>query len=89
MGVFRLVRVFKRRMGIPPHQYVVKKRVERAISLIRESDQTIVDIALCCGFSSQSHLVTAFRRTTGRTPGAYRAQVGVTLASRRYSRSWH
>ena len=80
VGVFQFAHAFKRRMGMPPHQYVLMKRVERAISLMREPEESIVDIALRCGFSSQSHLATVFRRFTGRTPGNYRASIGVREA---------
>ena len=75
VGVFHFAHVFKRRMGVPPHQYVLRKRVERAMSLMRNAEERIVDIALRCGFSSQSHLATAFRRIVGTTPGAYRARI--------------
>src|SRR5262249_43966655 len=76
VGVFQFAHAFKRRMGVPPHQYVLRKRVERAISLMRDPEESIVDIALRCGFSSQSHLATVFRRVTGTTPAAYRARTG-------------
>lgn len=76
VSVFQFAHAFKRRMGMPPHQYVLRQRVERAISLMRDPEESMVDIALHCGFSSQSHLATAFRRITGTTPGAYRARIG-------------
>jgi AraC family transcriptional regulator len=80
VGVFQFAHAFKRRMGMPPHQYVLRKRVERAISLMRNLEEGIADIALRCGFSSQSHLASAFRRVTGTTPGAYRARFGTRAA---------
>jgi len=83
VGVFHFAHVFKRRVGMPPHQYVLRKRVERAMSLMRNPEASIVDIALLCGFSSQSHLATAFRRITGTTPGAYRARIRTGAGPRR------
>jgi AraC family transcriptional regulator len=77
IGVFQFAHAFKRRVGMAPHQYVLRKRVEHAIFLMRDPQASIADIALRCGFSSQSHLATAFRRVTGTTPGAYRAELGI------------
>ena len=76
VSVFHFAHAFRRRMGMPPHQYVLRKRIELAISLMRNPEESIVDIALRCGFSSQSHLATVFRRITGTTPAAYRARIG-------------
>ena len=76
VGVFQFAHAFKRRIGMPPHQYLLRKRVKRAIALKRDPEKSIAEIALSCGFSSQSHLASAFRRVTGTTPGAWRAGIG-------------
>lgn len=55
-------------MGISPHQYVIKQRVERAKVMLKKTDFAIADIALQVGFSSQSHLTQQFKRITGMTP---------------------
>jgi AraC family transcriptional regulator len=67
-----LAPAFKARFGVPLHQYVIAQRVERARTLLRDSDRPIAAVAIECGFSSQSHLTTAFRRAVGTTPAAYR-----------------
>lgn len=59
---------FKDSLGLTPHQYLLKTRLDRAARLLRESDQTLVRIAEECGFSSQSALTTAMRRYLGLTP---------------------
>jgi AraC family transcriptional regulator len=64
-------RRFKCSTGVPPHQYLIQKRVERAKRLLRGS-LPIVEVALDCGFSHQEHLTNVFRRFTGQTPAAYR-----------------
>lgn len=64
--------LFKRHKGIPPHQYVVQQRVEKAKSLLWKTDSTIVSIALEVGFCSQSHLTRYFKRLTGVTPKQFR-----------------
>jgi AraC-like DNA-binding protein len=60
--------LFKRAMGISPHQYVIQQRVERAKLMLSKTDLAIADIALQVGFSSQSHLTQQFKRLTGMTP---------------------
>lgn len=60
--------LFKRAMGISPHQYVIQQRVERAKVMLSKTDLAIADIALQVGFSSQSHLTQQFKRFTGMTP---------------------
>lgn len=72
MNLFAFVRHFKQRTGLPPHQYVLRRRIERARSLLADTDLSIVEIALRCGFGDQSSFTTAFRRRTRLTPGGYR-----------------
>ena len=60
--------LFKRAMGISPHQYVIQQRVERAKLLLSKTDLAIAEIALQVGFSNQSHLTRHFKSLTGVTP---------------------
>src|SRR5690606_41574835 len=60
--------------GLPPHRYVTERRLARAAELLRDPNgPPIADVAARVGFSSQSHLTTAFGRQYGLTPAAYRA----------------
>ena len=63
---------FKQAMGVAPHQYVIQQRIERAKRLLKERSLTISEIALECGFASQSHLNKVFRKYVGTTPRNYR-----------------
>ena len=72
MNVFALVRHFKQATGLPPHQYVLRRRIERARSLLADTGVSLVEVALRCGFGDQSSFSTAFRRWTRLTPGGYR-----------------
>ncbi|QYO68574.1 AraC family transcriptional regulator [Leptolyngbya sp. 7M] len=63
---------FKQSIGFTPHQYLLQQRIERAKQLLKHSDQSILEIALLCGFSSHSHLSQQFRKLTGMTPNDYR-----------------
>ncbi|WP_156295525.1 helix-turn-helix domain-containing protein [Methylobacterium aquaticum] len=65
-------RVFREAYGASPHQYILAKRVERAKALLLATDLPIAEIALETGFSSQSHLTTAFGRFTGVPPAEFR-----------------
>jgi AraC family transcriptional regulator len=70
----QFVRQFKRLTGLSSHQYVLRRRVDRAAALLKSGELCLKGLALEVGFSSQSHLTEAFRRVYGTTPGAYRDQ---------------
>lgn len=72
MSQFHFSRMFKQSMGISPHQYLLQQRVEQAKQLLKRSKLTIAEIALQCGFNSQSHLSKHFRDAIGMTPSDYR-----------------
>ncbi|MBO3276505.1 AraC family transcriptional regulator [Pseudomonas schmalbachii] len=63
---------FKDSVGLTPHQYLLKLRLDSAARLLRESDLPLVRVAGECGFSSQSALTTAMRRYLGLTPKSLR-----------------
>lgn len=65
-------RAFKTAFGMPPHQYVTRRRLARAIELIGSTPRSLTDIAAACGFYDQSHMCHVFRRTFGRSPGHFR-----------------
>jgi AraC-like DNA-binding protein len=65
-------RAFRQSLGIPPHRYVMTRRVAIAARLIQQTDRSLTEIALEVGFSDQSHLTRIFTRMKGETPGLYR-----------------
>jgi AraC family transcriptional regulator len=68
------LRVFRATIGMPPHRYVLKRRIERARHLLKHTEINIAEIACTCGFSSQAHLTLAFKKECGVTPAEYRRQ---------------
>lgn len=66
---------FRQATGYSPHTFLTRRRIERAQHLLRHSPQmTMLDIALDCGFASQSHFSDVFGRFVGETPGLWRAK---------------
>jgi AraC family transcriptional regulator len=60
--------LFRKSVGVPPHQYLIRRRVERAAMQLRAGDMSIGQIALENGFCHQSHLALHTRRVLGATP---------------------
>jgi AraC-like DNA-binding protein len=67
-----LARLFKSSFGLPPHQYVMRRRIERAKGLLSQRGSSVAEIAHACGFASQSHFAAAFKAKEGITPAAHR-----------------
>jgi AraC family transcriptional regulator len=65
-------RSFRGTFGHSPHAFVVRRRVELAVKHMLQSDTSLSDIALACGFADQAHLCKHFRALTGETPAAWR-----------------
>jgi AraC family transcriptional regulator len=72
LSAYHFARQFKAATGVPPHQYVLTRRVERAQQLLRKTDLPLVDIAASAGFSDQSKLSAHFKRVVGLTPRQFR-----------------
>lgn len=71
MSAFHFQRSFRASHGVSPQGWILRRRVERARTLLR-GEAPIAQVAVACGFSSQSHLTRAFHSATGITPAAYR-----------------
>jgi len=70
---FHVIRLFKEKVGLPPHAYLIQIRLEKARRLI-DGGVNLTDAALCSGFSDQSHLTRRFKKRYGITPGVYSSQ---------------
>src|SRR5262249_32796331 len=76
LSPYYFVRQFKRATGLPPHQYVLARRVERAKQLLQAgTDLSLAELAACAGFPDQSQFCQHFKRLVGVTPGQFRTRV--------------
>ena len=64
--------LFRQSIGLPPHRYVLERRIVRAKELLAGDRLTLAEIGYALGYTSQPHFITMFRKLTGMTPGAYR-----------------
>lgn len=74
LSPFHFIRSFKNSVGVPPHQYLTKIRLERACVLLETTNLSITDVALEIGYDAPGHFASLFRRHYGLTPTAYRRE---------------
>ena len=73
LSPYHFARQFKRATGLPPHQYVILRRVERARQLLEAgTGLPLAEVAAHVGFSDQSQFTQHFKRIVGVTPGQFR-----------------
>jgi AraC family transcriptional regulator len=72
LSPYHFARQFKAATGLPPHQYVIMRRVERAKQLLQGGDLSLAEVAARAGFSDQSQFSHHFKRLVGVTPGHFR-----------------
>ena len=81
MSPYHFARLFKRSTGVPPHKFLVRRRIDEARALLEARTVPIAEISRLVGFRTPSHFTTTFRRITGMTPSAYRSS-GADAAGR-------
>lgn len=69
LSQYHFIRAFRNTLGQTPRHYVLQQRVSKAQELIQQGKLSLADIAYQLGFSSQSHMTTAFKQVLGTTPG--------------------
>src|SRR4051794_33142623 len=67
-------RSFKQAFGVPPHRYLLSRRVERATTQLRDTEMSVTEIAFHTGWGSLGTFGRTFRDVTGESPGAVRAR---------------
>jgi AraC-like DNA-binding protein/DNA-binding GntR family transcriptional regulator len=66
--------MFRKSTGESPHQFVLRRRVERAKEMLRTAEARVLDVAVACGFKTQQHFARVFRRLCGASPTEYRQE---------------
>lgn len=67
---------FTAQVGMPPHQFVLEVRLQRAMELLTRTPLSLAEVAAACGFSSQQHLTAQMKQRRGITPGRFRLARG-------------
>jgi AraC-like DNA-binding protein len=82
-------RQFRTATGLRPREFFLRRRIQRAEELLRNTTMPIVEIALTVGFQTQAHLTTVFKRFAGCTPARWRAvnQMPIALQAERTKRA--
>ena len=82
------IRTFRLTFGETPHRYLQRRRVERAMFLLRETHRSITDICLDVGFTSLGSFSRTFRDIIGINPTDYRAQGVITVVPTCFTMAW-
>ena len=72
LSVSHFARAFRQSTGTSPHRWLLGLRLEKAKAMLLESSLPLTEVALACGFASQSHLTRVFARRVGASPGTWR-----------------
>jgi AraC family transcriptional regulator len=72
---FHFCRAFKESTGLSPHAWLRQHRLDQAMKMLRETDDSVVSIAAALGYSSQTAFAAAFRKLTGETPSDWRRRM--------------
>jgi AraC-like DNA-binding protein len=81
-------RQFRATFGETPHRYLQRRRVERAMELLRETDSPVTEVCLGVGFNSLGTFTRTFREIVGEPPSAYRARFAGRGAAMRVPTCW-
>ncbi|MEU7636083.1 MULTISPECIES: helix-turn-helix domain-containing protein [unclassified Streptomyces] len=81
-------RTFRATFGETPHRYLQRRRVERAMFLLRETDRSVTDICFEVGFGSPGTFSRTFRDVVGRSPRAYRKEAAAARVPTCFTMAW-
>ncbi|MEU8383244.1 AraC family transcriptional regulator [Streptosporangium sp. NPDC048865] len=81
-------RTFRATFGETPHRYLQRRRVERAMSLLRDTDRSVTDICFQVGFGSLGTFSRTFRDIVGRSPREYRKEVAAVGVPTCFTMAW-
>jgi AraC-like DNA-binding protein len=82
------IRTFRATFGETPHRYLQRRRVERAMFLLRETERSVTDICFDVGFTSLGTFSRTFRGIVGEPPRAYRKRKGIVAVPSCFAMAW-
>jgi AraC-like DNA-binding protein len=82
------IRTFRATFGETPHRYLQRRRVERAMFMLRETERSVTDICMEVGFASLGTFSRTFHTIVGQTPVEYRARTAVMAAPTCFTMAW-
>jgi transcriptional regulator GlxA family with amidase domain len=82
------IRSFRATFGETPHRYLQRRRIERAMALLRETDRPVTEVALDVGFASLGTFSRTFREIVGESPRAYRDRAPASLVPGCIAMQW-
>ena len=82
------IRTFRATFGETPHRYLQRRRVERAMFLLRATDRTVTDICLDVGFNSLGTFSRTFQEIVGEAPTAYRERGAIVAVPTCFAMAW-
>jgi len=88
MSEAHFIRTFRATFGETPHRYLQRRRVERAMALLRESDRSVTEVCFDVGFSSLGTFSRTFRAIVGRSPSEYRLAAAALPVPGCFARAW-
>jgi len=72
---FNLIKRFKSSTNVTPHQFIIKKKLERSKNLLKEGSLSLTDVTYMLNFSDQSHFSNSFKKMYGMTPREFRKTI--------------
>ena len=82
------IRTFRDTFGEPPHRYLQRRRVERAMFLLAHTDRSVTEICLDVGFTSLGTFSRTFAAIVGESPTSYRERVEVKAVPNCFAMAW-
>ncbi|MGH9027215.1 MAG: helix-turn-helix domain-containing protein [Acidimicrobiia bacterium] len=82
------IRTFRKTFGETPHRYLQRRRVERAMFMLRGTDRSVTEICLAVGFTSHGTFSDTFRKIVGEAPTTYRSRARVNAVATCFMMAW-
>src|ERR1700756_1574645 len=82
------IRSFRAVFGETPHRYLQRRRVERSMFLLRETERSVTDICLDVGFNSLGTFSRTFREIVGESPAEYRKRADTKAVPTCFTMAW-